>query len=169
MPLTRCSPVTSDRWQYAKPKPTPGKVCTDCVAEGIRTKRPAPHPGPRCTSHHKEELRRRRLANAARRVQTTYGIGEEQYQELLASQGGRCAGCRRATGASKRLAVDHDHSCCPGPKSCGRCVRGLVCSTCNDVLAHFRDDPYAFERMASYLRDWPSRRAGIVPYPDRRV
>jgi hypothetical protein len=96
-------------------------------------------------------------------VQRTYSISPEQYDRLYAAQGGKCAICRRATGKGKRLAVDHDHSCCIGPVSCGRCVRGLVDSVCNDVLSHFRDNPEAFQRGAEYLRDWPSRRAGIVP------
>lgn len=106
--------------------------------------------------------RARRLARSVRHVQRTYNISDEDYNRLYAAQGGRCALCRRATGTSKRLAVDHDHACCPGPRSCGRCVRGLVCSVCNDVLAHFRDDASAFQRGADYLKTWPSIRAGVV-------
>ena len=135
------------------------RSCKGCGS----TTRKLPHPGPRCQGCHNDVRRERRLAAAGRRVQATYSISPEQYAALYAAQGGRCALCRRATGASKRLAVDHDHACCPGPKSCGRCVRGLCCSSCNDVLAHFRDDPAAFERGAAYLREWPSRRAGVVP------
>src|SRR4051812_25909341 len=124
-------PGNSDRWTYERAKPTPGRVCKDCVAElagiGVDRKaasRPAPHPGPRCSSHHKEFQRASRLKAAGRRVQAVYGITEEQYQALYESQGRCCALCRRAKGTSKRLAVDHDHTCCIGPKSCGKCVRG---------------------------------------------
>lgn len=149
-----------DRWTYAKAAPTPGKVCKDCVAEGIAPGRlrPAPHPGPRCATHWMAERRRRRLAAKGRRVEATYGLTPEEYDELYAFQGGRCALCRRARGISKRLAVDHDHRCCPGPTSCGECVRGLVCSTCNDVLAHFRDEVAAGHRLVAYLERWPTRR-----------
>jgi hypothetical protein len=154
--------VTAGKWQYQKAKPTPGKTCKDCREEGLRLIRAAPHPGPRCYSHHVQRKRAVRLSNHGRRVKNVYSITAEQYAELLASQGGRCAICRRATGARKRLAVDHDHSCCAGPTSCGSCVRGLLCGPCNDVLAHFRDDPGAGDRLAGYLRAWPSRQAGIV-------
>lgn len=168
-PVTR-KPGNSQRWTYERAKPTPGKVCKDCAAEfgpgingRVRTPaRPAPYPGPRCASHHKAVQRSRRLAAAGRRVQSVYGITEEQYQALYESQGRCCAICQRAKGTSKRLAVDHDHACCVGPKSCGKCVRGLVCGPCNDVLAHLRDDARAFQRGVNYLNEWPSELAGIT-------
>ena len=142
------------------------KVCK------VHPTRKAPYPGPRCYSCHNERKRELRLRNHGRRVTTVYGITPEQYEALLEFQGGKCAICRRAgdgaaVGArrgAKRLAVDHDHACCVGPTSCGRCVRGLVCAVCNDVLAHFRDDPLAFARAIEYLGCWPSRAAGVVPY-----
>ena len=136
-------------------------ACKDCRAEGVASVRPAPHPGPRCVTHHRVEMRRRRLAASGRHVQRTYSLTPEQYARLMRVQGNRCAICRRATGATKRLAVDHDHTCCPGPTSCGRCVRGLLCGPCNDEMAHARDDPEHFRRAIRYLAEWPSLRASI--------
>jgi hypothetical protein len=91
-----------------------------------------------------------------RRIEATYGLTAAQYDALYAKQAGRCAGCRRANGGSKRLAVDHDHTCCPGKTSCGQCVRGLLCDTCNRILGHARDSTGYFERMADYLRSSPT-------------
>lgn len=147
---------------------TAPKVCKDCAAEPLavkmkrRSERPAPYPGPRCRTHHYEEKRARRLRAANYRTETRFGLTPEKYDALKEAQGGKCALCRRATGATKRLAVDHDHACCIGPTSCGRCVRGLVCGPCNDVLAHARDNPEFFVRGALYLEVWPSQRAGLT-------
>lgn len=133
----------------AKPRNTGN--CKDCEPGG---KRPAPYAGPRCYTHHRAKLRERKQTSRARYVWETYGITEEQYQALYEAQGGRCYICQRAKGTGrKRLAVDHDHGCCPEPPTCGTCVRGLLCKPCNrDVLGHLRDDPDALERAAEYIR-----------------
>jgi hypothetical protein len=93
-------------------------------------------------------------------VQRHYGITKEEYAQLLAFQAGKCAICCRATGRSKRLAVDHDHSCKEGhdPKvGCPKCVRGLLCSTCNKFIGWNHDDPRVGDRMGRYLREPPFR------------
>jgi hypothetical protein len=33
--------------------------------------------------------------------------------------------------------IDHDHACCPGKRSCGRCLRGLLHRTCNVAVGYF--------------------------------
>lgn len=82
-----------------------------------------------------------------------YGLTGDEYDRLLAAQGGLCAICRQperlmGRGRVRRLAVDHDHRT-------GR-VRGLLCASCNTILGHLRDDPaWASDfvvRMTAYLR-----------------
>jgi len=102
-------------------------------------------------------LRERRDRAHRRRVEAQYNLPEGGYDALYEAQGGKCAMCRWATGKTKRLAVDHDHSCCPAGGSCGKCVRGLLCGTCNKIIGHARDDAEYFERGASYLRNPPAR------------
>ncbi len=90
-----------------------------------------------------------------------YGITPKDYIDLRNYQAGKCAICCRATGRSKRLAVDHNHKCKVGhdPKyGCPECVRGLLCSTCNKFIGWMRDDPRVGDRMARYLRDPPFQR-----------
>ena len=89
----------------------------------------------------------------------SYGITLEQYNAMAAKQGGGCAVCGqspRGTGLNqKRLHVDHDHSCCSGKKkTCGRCLRGLLCSNCNIAMGLLNDDPEKLRALASYLEDY---------------
>lgn len=141
---------------------TQGRTCKNAGDDVAHQKRPAIHPGPRCTTCHRERTNAVRLAKRQERVAKNFNLAPATYDAILAAQGGTCPICRRARGASamrkggKRLAVDHNHECCPGPTSCGECVRGLVCARCNDALAHFGDDPEAFERGAEYLRRPPA-------------
>jgi len=72
------------------------------------------------------------------RYRRTFNISLDRYNEMLAKQGGVCAICSTPP-AQQMLAVDHDHSCCPGKTSCGSCVRGLLCSDCNTSLGKFKD------------------------------
>lgn len=56
------------------------------------------------------------------RLRRAYGIGVEDYERLLAEQGGGCAMCG-APPTTKRLHIDHDHKT--------GLVRGLLCNYCN--------------------------------------
>lgn len=96
----------------------------------------------------------------ARHILATYGITSEQYWDVYSYQGGKCAICAKATGRTKRLAVDHDHKCPeghPSNKGCPKCCRGLLCSRCNRFLGLMGDDPRAFQRALRYLLDPPFR------------
>ena len=67
-----------------------------------------------------------------------FGITVEIYDFLYTFQHGICAirNCDRPA-----IAIDHDHACCNGRFSCGKCVRGLICLLCNSGLGFFMDDP----------------------------
>ena len=94
----------------------------------------------------------------ANRLRSQYGIPRAFYEYLLKKQGGTCAICGVSEtevdgqlGKPKELGVDHDHRCCPGKKSCGRCIRGLLCRLCNNGLGMFRDDATILRRAIDYL------------------
>lgn len=92
------------------------------------------------------------------RVSRMYGLLDDDYDRLYAAQGGRCAICLRATGKTKRLAVDHDHMRGLHNRAA---VRGLLCGHDNDMLGQARDDPAYFERAAEYLRNPPAKKVLI--------
>lgn len=75
------------------------------------------------------------------------------YEEMLSAQDSVCAICKSDEPSGKgRFRIDHDHKCCPDKlKSCGKCVRGLLCNKCNVALAMFEDDPIRMERAIAYV------------------
>jgi hypothetical protein len=84
-----------------------------------------------------------------------FGLSLEEYDEMLVSQGGRCAICRRKP-RKISLHVDHD------PES-GR-VRGLLCFSCNQALGSLQDDPDIVSSAVTYLieRDPEMERLGRI-------
>jgi len=85
------------------------------------------------------------------KLRKQYNITETDYDALLASQGGGCFICGALPTPKRRLAVDHDHACCPGKTSCGMCVRGLLCTKCNLLLGRIADDEHRIRSMARYF------------------
>lgn len=125
------------------------KPCKDCPSGSSR---PAPKPGPRCATHHRAFVKAAAKRKHEAYVLKTYGLLAGEYDAILSWQHGVCHICQRANGASKRLAVDHDHVT--------GCVRGLLCGPCNDILAQIRDDVNAAYRILRYLSlDTPARAA----------
>lgn len=87
----------------------------------------------------------------ARNLKYRFGVDIETYRKQLDRQGGVCAICAEPCSSGKRLAVDHDHSCCPGKKTCGECVRGLLCANCNVGIGYFNDNPDLLAKAINYL------------------
>lgn len=82
-------------------------------------------------------------------LKSKYGLTVDEYEAMLAAQGGRCAICgqRETTprlGKVRNLVIDHDHET-------GK-VRGLLCSTCNMGVGLFQESPDILETAADYLR-----------------
>lgn len=80
-----------------------------------------------------------------------YNLPLGAYEEMLAAQDGRCRICGEA---DKRLVVDHNHAHCSGRRSCGRCVRGLLCMQCNAALSRVENDSW-LSAAQNYLADFP--------------
>ena len=79
------------------------------------------------------------------RLRRIYGITAEQYDRILAFQGGTCAICKRPPGKN-RLAIDHDHKT--------GLIRGLLCWQHNSGLTKFGDDGELLENAVAYIY-WP--------------
>lgn len=91
----------------------------------------------------------RRRLHSRRALCKKHGISIGRYQELLASQRGVCAICKRPEAEKgNNLVIDHDHRCCAGAFSCGSCIRGLLCNKCNQGLGCFSEE--SVRLMAAY-------------------
>lgn len=115
-----------------------------------------------CTSVRQRASRERRgMAGKLRARAGRYGLTVEAYEALMAK--GRCDACGTTDpgpGGTRGWHVDHDHACCPGDRSCGKCVRGLLCVRCNVALGMADDSP---DRLRSLLRYLEMTMAHRVP------
>ena len=80
-----------------------------------------------------------------------YGLTLEQLEEMYKKQKGKCLGCKKPFPTNRAPAIDHNKKCCPGKKSCGKCVRGLLCNSCNTGLGHAREDIKILKNWIFYL------------------
>ena len=80
-----------------------------------------------------------------------FGLTPEQYIDIANAQNNLCKICGSEEKAGRRLSVDHDHSCCHGQNSCGKCIRGLLCTRCNKTLGMTKDNKELLSKMIDYL------------------
>lgn len=130
-------------------------VCREAGDDPAHRKRPAIRPGPRCATCRRRTRDAVRLVAWARGLMVRFGLTPEEYERIKDYQGGTCAICRRATGATKRLAVEHNHAT--------GLIRGVVCGPCNWLLEKLGDDPEAYEHIVTYLRTPPATAALGAP------
>jgi hypothetical protein len=107
--------------------------------------------------HRRTSYRNTAAQVKARNLQKNYKITFEEITARLARQGG-CAICHTQEPGSKGWCVDHDHACCSGKRSCGACVRGILCGRCNAGLAFFRDSITFLRSAIFYLVCWRLRK-----------
>jgi len=75
------------------------------------------------------------------RLHSRYEITLDQFNWLLASQGGGCAICSQV---APKMVVDHDHIT--------EKVRGILCHSCNIAIGHFRDNTLLLTKAIAYLQ-----------------
>jgi predicted nucleic acid-binding Zn ribbon protein len=117
--------------------------CGRCGGE-IPESRPAGslYCSPKCKSNTLGERWRAKAPNYNR--ERLYGLTQSQYDQMLTNQDGRCAICRTdVPGGRGTWHVDHCHTT-------GK-IRGLLCSSCNVMLGHAKDDVDRLRAAITYL------------------
>ena len=102
-----------------------------------------------------EKNHRRHQQLRENHLNRNFNITQARYDALLAEQGGGCKVCgTKEPGGMGAFHVDHDHSCCPDKKCCGKCIRGLLCRRCNDMLGKVEDSIEVLQEMIAYLQSF---------------
>lgn len=151
LPLHEFSPRGNAEGHYSS--------CRPCVAKRNREARASMTPEQReaFMARRKDSDARNPLTRKRWNLRVWFNMTFEQYEDMYAEQGGVCAICRQPETAMRDgrvldLAVDHDHACCPEKgRSCGKCIRALLCSNCNNAIGKMQDDPGRLMAAAAYL------------------
>jgi hypothetical protein len=167
LPFLYNEKVNSEK--QAPDNPEPLKKCSDCKEEkplgeyylrrGPRTSYWYPNSHCKaCTALRKRLWEQNNRETAPLRFRKSqlkrYNLTLADYDDLLAAQGGVCAICKTSKpGGKGQFRVDHDHACCPERmRSCGKCIRGLLCNYCNLHLAG--KDPQRLRAALKYLENF---------------
>lgn len=88
-----------------------------------------------------------------------YGITYEEYEVILASQGGKCWICGKPP-KKRRLHIDHEHMKRDKkrkPEEVRAKIRGLLCWKCNTAIAKFKDNAGHMKQASVYVELWPAQ------------
>lgn len=130
------------------------QTCSQCV----RTHCSKGHEYTEENTYYWGSERRCRRCNADRQKivwpKIKYGITPSIWQEMLDKQNNQCAICKHllADTGPYRAEMDHDHSCCPGQITCGKCLRKILCQNCNRLLGAAKDSISILQAAINYLK-----------------
>lgn len=156
-PVSEFSPNSDGKNTY------PRSACKVCEADAKRAVRKE-------NGEHVRSVDRKRLqANPDKRKQKNEYVrawrkrvgpqavreGDERsrYGTTRRELGSACAVC----GSTKHLCIDHDHQCCSGARSCGKCVRDVLCVSCNTLIGKLESNPGRLAVVKGYLTLWDAK------------
>lgn len=111
-------------------------TCVECDIQFVRS------PKGMCPKYCIDCRARRRLLSersrshdrSVKRRESFYGLTAVDFDKMILEQDNACKLCGCTFTSKATINVDHDHAHCPGKMTCGECVRGLLCITCNTRL-----------------------------------
>lgn len=143
---SRCKEQKEFNYFYPDPRSKTGLTsgCRPCLRENHNKLRATPLSA---TAGHRQQLRRK------------YGK-DLNYDELILIQDNKCASCGTDDPGKpyKFFQVDHDHACCPGKITCGKCIRGLLCNNCNTGISRLDDSVEKLKKAIIYIENWHSKK-----------
>lgn len=147
---------------YGEARTDKSGLCSNCTKTWVQQSRNGQTPEEKQASADYMWDWRQKNAGKVRRdhIYTKYGVTPEWYEAKLAEQDGHCALCPQTiVNGRKFLFIDHDHKCCDNTKkTCGECVRGLLCYRCNTFLGQIEVPGWldaALAYIAQYRKEQP--------------
>lgn len=104
-----------------------------------------------CKSCSKLNPKERKQYNKTYQLKSLYGLTNEKYEILKASQKSNCAICQENLDDGFGTHVDHCHKT--------NVVRGILCRKCNLGLGHFKDNADILKSAVKYLKKYSSKSA----------
>lgn len=96
------------------------------------------------TNKSKDYYRRNKARVLAYRKRKAYGITAAEELILIKKQRGLCGICSKPFSSSKATCVDHSHDT--------KKIRGLLCTNCNFLLGHAKDNIAILNQAIRYLQ-----------------
>lgn len=87
-----------------------------------------------------------RLCSKHKTFYSRFGLTAVQIQMILDIRKCESCGC-----TDRPICIDHDHSCCSGSKTCGLCIRGILCTSCNAGMGLLGDNLESLLKAVDYL------------------
>ncbi len=169
---TECRSEKDDSKFYKHPSIKPDGVrkrCNDCV-QSYRRRSHKENPQIKRNQANGWSMKNREKINENARLvrknnkqrfksyalKQSFGIDINEFNRMLELQNHVCAICNlpetnHQKGIIKALSVDHNRKCCPGNKSCGKCIRGLLCWHCNSGIGKLKDSSQLLRKAADYI------------------
>lgn len=110
----------------------------------------------KCRECHRTYHRDWRKKNDANTHSTAsrYSMSPDELRAMRRSKENKCDACGRTV---EKLNIDHDHSCCNRKGSCGKCIRGMLCTGCNTALGAIEDEIWRLDLLKVYLEKWATK------------
>lgn len=89
-----------------------------------------------------------------------YKLTFDEITEIVSKQGNNCGKCGKVIIGA--FCIDHDHECCSNVPTCGLCTRGLICYSCNVLLAGYDHYIENREEVDMYVANYRKQRENKI-------
>lgn len=93
----------------------------------------------------------RKICKQCRTYVYEWKLSYKHIEYMLSISENSCEICESSY-SNERLIIDHDHKCCSVDRMCPKCVRGVLCDTCNKMIGFFKEDIKIMKEAGKYAK-----------------